>query len=394
MLGITVILAVAALVIERWSDSGQLRELERNSYGQGSRSENLEVIIEDEAKSRSVQIEIEERRYTREELAAVFEAAIDKLDILILGENESLDHIDKPLNLIPKIPDESIEVEWEMDNYDILNAAGELRPENIDKEGSLVELRAILNYGEEQAVTSINVRVFPPIDQENEMEAEILTALEKINLETKESEKYLLPNFVNGKQLVWKQPDSSYSVIIILFGTVAAVYVLFIEKQNAQKNQKKKREQMMLDYPEIVNKLVLLLGAGMTVQKAWNRVVLNYRDQKEREGLRFAYEEMVYTVHELKSNLTETESYERFGRRCNLPEYIKLGALLSQNLKKGTSGLTKMLVLEAENAFAERKSRARKKGEEAGTKLLLPMFLMLVIVLIIIMIPAFLSFKL
>jgi len=40
----------------------------------------------------------------------------------------------------------------------------------------------------------------------------------------------------------------------------------------------------------------------------------------------------------------------------------------------------------------ERKSLARKLGEEAGTKLLLPMLLMLILVIVILMVPAILSF--
>ena len=50
-----------------------------------------------------------------------------------------------------------------------------------------------------------------------------------------------------------------------------------------------------------------------------------------------------------------------------------------------------MLKLEAIQAFEERKARAKRLGEEAGTKLLLPMFLMLAIVLVIVIVPAFLS---
>ena len=40
-------------------------------------------------------------------------------------------------------------------------------------------------------------------------------------------------------------------------------------------------------------------------------------------------------------------------------------------------------------SFEERKARARRLGEEAGTKLLLPMFLMLAEVLVIVVVPAF-----
>lgn len=66
---------------------------------------------------------------------------------------------------------------------------------------------------------------------------------------------------------------------------------------------------------------------------------------------------------------------------------------MSQNLRKGTKGLTQLLKAEALQAFEDRKANARKRGEEAGTKLLLPMFLMLSVVLVIVIVPAFLSMQ-
>jgi hypothetical protein len=47
---------------------------------------------------------------------------------------------------------------------------------------------------------------------------------------------------------------------------------------------------------------------------------------------------------------------------------------------------------EAQASFEERRSTARKLGEEAETKLLLPMVLMLAITMLIIIIPAYYSF--
>ena len=51
-----------------------------------------------------------------------------------------------------------------------------------------------------------------------------------------------------------------------------------------------------------------------------------------------------------------------------------------------------MLQTEAQKAFAERQRRARILGNEAGTKLLLPMMLMLVVVLLLVLFPAVTSF--
>lgn len=76
-----------------------------------------------------------------------------------------------------------------------------------------------------------------------------------------------------------------------------------------------------------------------------------------------------------------------------LQEYVKLGALLSQNLRRGTRGLSQLLKIESVQAFEERKARAKRIGEEAGTKLLGPLFLMLAVVLFIVIVPAFMSMQ-
>lgn len=150
---------------------------------------------------------------------------------------------------------------------------------------------------------------------------------------------------------------------------------------------------MLLDYPEAVNKLTLFLGAGMTVKKAWRKMVSDYEEQKDLWGERYVYEEMKTTCFEMDSGITEAECYERFGRRCKLQEYVKLGALLSQNLRRGTRGLSQLLKIESVQAFEERKARAKRIGEEAGTKLLGPLFLILAVVLFIVIVPAFMSMQ-
>ena len=66
--------------------------------------------------------------------------------------------------------------------------------------------------------------------------------------------------------------------------------------------------------------------------------------------------------------------------------------MLLQNRQKGNDKLLTMLQNEAEKAFAERQRRARITGNEAGTKLLMPMAMMLVVVLMIVLFPAVVSF--
>ena len=67
--------------------------------------------------------------------------------------------------------------------------------------------------------------------------------------------------------------------------------------------------------------------------------------------------------------------------------------MLSQNVRKGSKGLTELLGREAEEAFEDRINLAKKLGEEAGTRLMIPMFLMLAIVFATVIVPAFFSIR-
>ena len=68
--------------------------------------------------------------------------------------------------------------------------------------------------------------------------------------------------------------------------------------------------------------------------------------------------------------------------------------ILQTNLKRGTNRLRELLYQESYDAFEQRKNLAKQKGEEATTRLLIPMIMMLLVVMVIIMFPAVMSFYL
>ena len=151
---------------------------------------------------------------------------------------------------------------------------------------------------------------------------------------------------------------------------------------------------MMADYPDILSKLTVLIGAGFTVKGAWEKIALNYGRQVEA-GIgkkRYAYEEMLYACRGMQGGQSELQAYKSFGKRCALQPYRKLTMLLEQNLKKGGRDLTTRLRAETDEAFSARLHQAKRDGEKAGTKLMIPMFLMFILVLILIMVPAAMAF--
>lgn len=80
--------------------------------------------------------------------------------------------------------------------------------------------------------------------------------------------------------------------------------------------------------------------------------------------------------------------YEQLGRRLELPEYYQLLQHISQYIRMGTKNLRNLMEQEMQQALEKRRELAKKKGEEASTKLLFPMILLLVLVMVMIVYPA------
>ncbi|WP_235250632.1 hypothetical protein [Faecalicatena contorta] len=368
----------------------------RNDYGKGDRTEELDVKTED-SKRTSVEVQITERMYSEQEIQELFRSIIRKMDQWILGDNESLDRVETDMNLITQIPDTPVEVSWKLDRYDVMNVRGEIREKEIEEKGEVVNLSAVLTYTEDetqQALYQCAVRICPQTMTDMEAKKQFIKeTLQKEEQLDRTERVWKLPDTIQGESVSYYHKMDSRGFILIIMGIISGLLLKALRQQELKKAENERKRQMMQDYPDIVNKITLFLGAGMTVKRAWKKIVEEYATRKNTAGIRYAYEEMKQTCYEMESGVAEAESYENFGRRCNVQAYIRLGALLSQNLRKGTKGLGDLLKMESVQAFEDRKARAKRMGEEAGTRLLIPMFLMLAEVLVIVVVPAFLSMQ-
>jgi hypothetical protein len=135
------------------------------------------------------------------------------------------------------------------------------------------------------------------------------------------------------------------------------------------------------------------MGAGLTLRNAFMRIGGEYVEEKEKTGKRkFLYEEILIACYQLRNGRAEDEVLREWGKRCGVSKYRKLSFLLISHFKQGNDRLLLMLTQEVDMALEERLSRARRLGEEAGTKLLFPMMLMLVVVMVLILLPAISGF--
>ena len=364
--------------------------LRRNSYGEGDVPVALSAQIEGNEDELFEYI-VEERKYTAEEAEKLYAQAIRILPEIICGQNESLEDVRTHLDLVAKIEGYPFTISWESDSYSIVNTDGTVNNEEL-KESAVVALTAHFQYEELAWDYQMYVRVNPMVYTKQELlRRRIEELLHQQEERTKSTETMVLPESVGSVPIVWKEmmeDSSGYLLILIL---AAAFFLYWARGREPDRQLEARRKELLMDYPEIVNKLALYMGAGMTIRNAFFKMGEDYKKQ-QKERRRYAYEEILMTCYELQSGRSEKEAYDHFGKRCQVQAYMKLSTLLSQNLRKGSNDLLRVLRQEADNAFAERKSLAKKLGEEAGTKLLVPMMMMLCIVMVIIMIPAYFSF--
>lgn len=378
--------------------------LKRPTYGEGSDVVELYVALEDteevrsEGKKPKIQIEdikimIKERGYTRDELDNAFENATNYLKVAVLGNNRSPDYITDNLKFIKVIPGTSITVDWKIDDISLIHSDGRINNEDIPPEGKETKVKAILIYQQEQLLLEMKFKIMP---REYTTEATLLKKLEQeidnYSVKTEQENRMELPVKIDGYRLIWEEKKKNIGVTMLIMGLFTAILSWFYGDRAMAREMSRRKEQMLIDYPEIINKFTLLVNAGMTAKQAWNRITEDYYQVKKLKNImRYAYEEMKVTAHEISLGVPEGSAYEQFGRRAGLIPYMKFGSLISQNIKKGNKGLLELLSKESMEAFEERKETAKRLGEEAGTKLLVPMMIMLIIVFLIILIPAFQS---
>ncbi len=212
---------------------------------------------------------------------------------------------------------------------------------------------------------------------------------DRLNQERQDPDYYYLPETVGGSRILWRYPKDRSGVFLAGLSLLAGALLLVLKAREKTKEAEKRREQLLLDYPGLILKFTLYVQAGLPPRKAFFRIA---REDGKRRQDRPAMQEVTAMCREMESGMSEAEAYRRFGERCGQIRYRTFAALLTQNLKKGSRQLLEVLERESLEAWEERKRRARVQGESAGTRLLIPMILMLVVVMAIVLIPAVFAF--
>ncbi|SLK04003.1 MULTISPECIES: type II secretion system F family protein [unclassified Paenibacillus] len=143
-------------------------------------------------------------------------------------------------------------------------------------------------------------------------------------------------------------------------------------------------QDILMELPELLNRIVLLVGAGETVQRA---IVHCVASQGERNHP--LYNELRKTVGDWNNGYSFQQSFEQFSRRCGVQEVTIFTTTVLLNFRRGGGDFVLALRDLSHVLWEKRKAVSRAKGEQASSKLVFPMVLIFFSIVVMIGAPAF-----
>lgn len=366
--------------------------LTRNVFGQGKKQVALK--LENERESTEVYLDVEEQQADQKEINLLYTNFFRELEGVMCGKNQSLNKVCNPLYFAGELKGYPFYIQYEVEDMNCIKLDGSLgeSAKNLE-EGTLeTEITVVATYLNYEREKIFHIVVVP---KENEVSpfTEVKEKLMTIEKDTRSQSDFSLPSHVNGINIAISNSEQNgklliFLMIFILVGTVVGRY------ETLKNKEKLERETVINDFPVIVHLLTLYTGAGLSFARAIHRIAQDYKMGflVGNEKTHYAFDEIVSMDIKMQTGLSQKEVCEQWAKDMDAPAYRKLSLLLIQSLSKGTGDIGFFMKRMEKEVFSEHIDRVKKRGEEASSKLLFPMIVLMGLVMIIIMVPALMQF--
>lgn len=385
---LVVVIAITAMILSL-QDKESVSGIQMERPKEGSEVRRFRFLVDD--KEELYEIPVYAREKTGKEKEAEFLEVFQWLDSVICGENATLDYVTEDLVLPQKDVQYNATIRWNSNAEHILSKEGTLCRDGL-KEIVCVELVAKVTIEKEKQEKTYVVMVLPY--EQGSTEEQLAAAKEAVMKQeeaTRGEENFVFSeNFGNVK--IMPEKTSGGLAWLLLLLPVGILGLVVGKKKEVQKEKKQYEREMLAAYPNLVTKLTMYIGAGMTIRTAWEQLAKEYEGKKKEQT--HLGKLICQTVAELHMGKGEEAAYEQFGERIGLRPYKRLAAILIGQCSHGGGGMKEALRREVQEAWEVRKEEVKRLGNEAETKLIFPMLGMMILVFGIVVIPAFFSLSL
>ena len=359
--------------------------VERNDIGEGTREIDL-YAGSGEYKER-IRVRISERDYTDEELKILAGKFVKEIPDTICQSGDTLLHVEHDLDLKNKAQGYPFFIRWNSSEESVIDSTGKLVCRPDCKSTHNVILKGKLSYGDYAENFEVSIKVFPQnLNNMTVVSYFLKEELKLSNEESKDKAYFSLPTDIAGREISWWTGFPLKSVYILVASFVVAIMVSVAWEYDRRQKIKTKERILKREYPGFTERVRLLVISGMTVRNA-----LLYMGRDWDEGS-LLHKELTIACNKLMNGIREEDVYEEFGEACG-DDYRKLMFILAVNLNQGNEKLLGLLMEESDRAVRNEREDAKRIGQEIGVKLLFPMMLILIVVMAVIILPAYTSFN-
>jgi hypothetical protein len=328
---------------------------------------------------------------------------------------------------------------WASDSEHIVSADGSVN--HIEgKKGDRVGLTANIRLGEASDRFEVDIVMGDPpeaYDFTDDIAESVDAAADELSAATDGSKVSLPGQTDGGVKLSWASPGQKTALLAPLLFLIAGIVIYRRRYAGIDRDIAAARESVERDFPDFLDKLLLLLNAGVVISSAIAKIAADYRERKasreaagesasyasRERGLSFGrklretagkqvrkrgrkrvrdflrqsredadesyfYEELCRMEDRIASSrVSLTSEFADLAVRSGRREVMRFSAILADNIDKG-SALSEKLAQESAALWDMRKKSAEKKGRIAETKLTFPMVLQLVAIILITVAPA------
>ncbi|MBQ2705334.1 MAG: type II secretion system F family protein [Agathobacter sp.] len=361
--------------------------LQRSEYIEDEYKVNLELDAEGVLEDYEYLLIMKPRCVTKEEAEQLFWEVKQEIDAAFVN-------YEKLLPIQESYLSGQVEVDWSYTPSGYIDSDGKVVQENVPKEGILIVVQANLSCGNYEQVYTFPIQLEKAVLTEKEAFLTELASFFDRQMQQEGTTKVTLPDEINGVTLSWKEKRESVSIRVLGLAVLAMVFICYLGKKEEKDQEETRRKQMEYQYSEVVSQLAMLLEAGMTMRQAWQCIAKQYQEKRNKGimGESLVYEAIVRMGRRISEGEKERLVYEAFIEETNVSCYRRLMRTLIGNMEKGMNGVCDYLEEEERRAYTERILLAKKLGEEASTKMLIPLMLMMMLVMGVVLAPAMIGF--
>ncbi len=223
--------------------------------------------------------------------------------------------------------------------------------------------------------------------QSKEVGRRVRLLVKSLSENTSEAGIVLPKNLENIGQLTWEIKSNSSQIFIILLVGILCFLMVYRGRYSTLKTD---YEAAILsvkkDMPEFINRMVLLLNAGLVLSSAFEKAC----EGKDGKGDSPSYFYM--EMNNIKTEMSETQisfiaAFNNFAEKTGSKEARRIARILKDSQEKGVSPV-ETLEKEGTILWFYRKKEVEEAGRVAEVKMTFPLVILLLVVVLITVAPA------